>query len=1107
MKTHVLKAVVLLLFVFILIGTPSRIGAHNAVPQIALAQEGPEGNNAWSWRGPKHDTASSQAPQVIQILIDRTNPSIVYAGTNQGVYRSTDGGETWVARNQGLGGYGDLVISGLALHPTNSQTLFIGTWGYGIFRTTDSGAHWTRLPDPLAASGNAAEISAGLPDDGGLPLVRAGGFSYTLASDPQPAPPEKNGLLAPLSPNQMVPAHFPEQPDGLPNSLAWTPVRRVVLHPSNGNEIYACIDNGYGLYRSTNGGSSWTELSIGDGSARAYVFAPSNSQIRYAAFSNGVYRTLNGGSSWDLVGSSTISGTPFSIAIHPTDPNIVLVGTWGGGLYRTANGGGSWSLVSGDLSDSSYYSVAFAPSNPNIVYAGSYLWIYRSTNAGASWTNADSSFATYYVEGLAIHPSQPETVLAGANKFPWGGVYKRTNSSAAFQLKPQGMDDTFILDIEQDPSYPNTLYAATWGAGVFRSDDGGYTWSPRYSVPYVYSLEATQGVTSTILYAGTFYSDWGVLKSYDYGNSWTEVSYGYASDISFDLESVYDDPNWLVAATYRGMEYTYDGGQTWYSASYLNDGVVLGVCEFPGTGRLLAATYGGGVFYSRYGYAWYDANLGLSGTNSLYDFDVSCSPDVPGLGYAASQGVYRTLDYGEHWQRVSIGLPSDFVRALDIAPGTRDVFAGTHQSGVYIQPKGQSSWKPVNANLSELRTRAVKVVSTSPYPRAIVGTNGKGTWDYTLVNRPSAPSMHIPAAMKNYASFLSAGDTYEYNNSLGSAYYLPAPGTYHSFIWSPSDQDWYRINVTSLGEIQMKMDEIVNGADYDLELYNSAGVLLAGSWWGSNRAEELRFQPIQSGNYYVKVFSFSGSDQKQAYRLKLSYNGPPPTSGQIYGTVRMNGSLVSNAPVVLNYYNGFTTRRVSTVTDGAGIYRLRGQPALPLGHSYRVSYNNYEENNQRLSSWSCYSFTGYTAGQTYAACSFDIADVAMVSPNGGAYVALPVTFYWNRRAPSTDNYWLQLFGLGSDYTFWESTGLGYANSYDLSSLPTDFTTGVTYGWDVYVTNDSGYGYPYYYRTITFSGSEALAGQDELLERRDLPYLPQPANIDPGIDPDAPREKR
>ncbi len=750
-KRQMLKISMVSLTALLLLGVLAILtvrGTPLFASEPAVEPQSVDGVDWWTWRGPTHNSASFNAPQLNHIVIDPGNPSIVYANTNQGVYRSANGGETWEPRNGGLGGYGDLVVNWMALDPTNSQKLLIGTWGYGLFKSTDSGANWSRLTDPLATSAARAESATG-PEP---PPVRAGGpsGSYDLAglsAAPQKVRPE--GVL-PLAP-RLAGEERPASAEGLPNALPWTPVRQVAIDPNNTNHLYACIEKASptgGLFQSWNGGDSWSPVGIGTNNCRTITIAPSNPSIRYASFGTwstdeGLYRSINGGSSWSPVGAGTINGAVIALAIHPTNQNTVLAATSGDGIYRTLNGGDTWTKVSTELGESTFFSVAFAPGSPTVAYAGGYAWVYRSGDTGDSWANADTSFPTFYVQGLAIHPYSSSTVLVGANVFPLGGVYKRTSDGDPFAFKPTGMTDTFVLDLEQDPNNANVLYAATWGGGVFRSDNGGVTWNSRYGLPYIYSLEATQGPTGTVLYGTTFYTDYGIIRSDDQGDHWREISRGWFSDISFDIKSLDGGPQTLVVATFHGAERSNDGGATWNLAAGLNDGVVLRVARSPNNAnRWLAGTWGGGIWASNDGgVSWSESSTGLG---SSYVYDVAYAPSYPDTVYAASLGVYRSSNGGTSWS--FSGIPDAWIRALDTQGGPyHDVFAGTHDRGVYMAPERTNWWFDINDGLTEQRIRSVEAVATD---KLFAGTNGRGAWEYTIVNRPE-PRICLPVVLRN----------------------------------------------------------------------------------------------------------------------------------------------------------------------------------------------------------------------------------------------------------------------------------------------------------------------------------------------------------------------
>jgi photosystem II stability/assembly factor-like uncharacterized protein len=543
----------------------------------------------------------------------------------------------------------------------------------------------------------------------------------------------------------------PAAVEAQPKQMDWTPVRRVAVHPTNSQILYAAIHNGWGLWRSTNGGGYWKRLPLGSGSGRTIVFANDNTTA-LATFGDyngsyyangGVYRSPDGGLTWTNV-STGIDRTVVAVAFDPTNPARMYAGTLGAGIYRTTNSGGSWTPINSGLDDTAILSLAVSPSNPSVLYAGGLQWVYRSEDGGDSWYIADNNYPAYYIEAVAVDPGNANTFYAGSQRPGWrldtglppSGFFKSTTGAGngSLVLKNSGMQDTFVLDIAQDALNSSILYAGTWGSGVYRSDDGGASWQPKnagLTVPYVYGVEAAKDGSNPVLYAATFYSDGGLFRSTDRGETWTEVSAGSnLYPVVFDVKTTSTADN-LVAATSRGVYWSANGGSSWSPASGLQggtSGIVLQLARAAtNASKLLAATYGGGIWSSgNAGQSWVDTSSGLE---SPYAFDVTFSPSTADTAYAASYGVYRSTDGGNTWSPFGSLPTADWVRALDALGGAQpDLFAGTYTNGVFRSAGAGGSWTDISSGLGEKRIRSLKALAAN---NLFAGTNGASAWQYT----------------------------------------------------------------------------------------------------------------------------------------------------------------------------------------------------------------------------------------------------------------------------------------------------------------------------------------------------------------------------------------
>jgi photosystem II stability/assembly factor-like uncharacterized protein len=298
-------------------------------------------------------------------------------------------------------------------------------------------------------------------------------------------------------------------------------VYALAIDPSNPNILYAGTN--YGVFKSSNAGTSWTDANTVFRSPNGWLYVsalaidPLNPNIVYAV-GGGVFKSTDAGTSWIDITPRGLWGTfpVASLAINPLNPSILYVGGWGdweGLIFVSYDAGGYWFIIH----TGSYgiiESLAIDPSNPNIVYAGyagnNVGGVLKRTDAGGGWVNISGGFFNGYVTAIAIDPSNPNVIYAVA-----GGVFKSTDAGASWisigssDLTPPELS-RYVYTLAIDPLNPNILYAGT-NFGVFKSTNAGTSWTPMnegLSNLVVHAL-AIDPSNPNILYAGT---NGGVFK-------------------------------------------------------------------------------------------------------------------------------------------------------------------------------------------------------------------------------------------------------------------------------------------------------------------------------------------------------------------------------------------------------------------------------------------------------------------------------------------------------------------------------------------------------------------------------------------------------------------
>ncbi len=401
--------------------------------------------------------------------------------------------------------------------------------------------------------------------------------------------------------------------------------------------------------------------------------------------------TLIGPRPTNVLAEQSNGGSPYSagrvaaLAVDPRNANVAYMGAAGGGVWKTVDGGQNWTPVTDNQASLSIGSIALAPSNPDIVFVGtgeqnnsgdSYYGagILKSTDGGATWTQIEGPFVGPFsssrvsggaarIGAIAVHPANANIVLAAADRTPAtaAGIYRSADGGATWRLVLAG---AVGCDVVFNPADGNIVYAAlgTVGGntlnGVYKSTDAGATWTrsggsgatalPPTNIGRI-ALAIAPSSPAT-LFAGIHNSVnsalLGLYKSTDAAQSWARLA---APDYCTP-QCWYDNvvrvspanPNLVVAAGLPPYRST-DGGVTWANVATGADGLTSHTdhhaLAFAADGSRLYDGNDGGVFST--------ANLAsptpvwnnLNSTLAITEFstNVSIHPSDPKIAYAGTQ--------------------------------------------------------------------------------------------------------------------------------------------------------------------------------------------------------------------------------------------------------------------------------------------------------------------------------------------------------------------------------------------------------------------------------------------------------------------------------------
>ena len=447
-------------------------------------------------------------------------------------------------------------------------------------------------------------------------------------------------------------------------------VRALAVDPKNPGTVYAGGPFESAIFKTMDGGRKWN--AVGSGWTRPYVnvlaIDPRNSGTVYAGIDyGGVFKSTDGGITWTNTGLPLADGP---VAIDPQDPNILYAAS-GGAIFKSTDAGTSWNAESqlGIVAGTLIFALAVDPLDHSTVYVATQEGVFNSTNGGTSWSAANSGLAATGADLLAIDPQN------------WGTLYT-ASSLRLFKTTDQGKNWSaggagapgWVASLAVDPQNASTLYAGTIGDADFAMPGAVFKST---------NVLAIDPQGDGHVYAGIDYG--GVFKSTDGGITWTNTGHRLAMrPVAIDPQ----DPNILYAASGGAIFKSTDAGTSWNAESQL--GIVAGTLIFalavdPLDHSTVYVATQEGVFNSTNGgrHSWTaDSGLAATGADLL-----AIDPRNWGTLYTASSlRLFKTTDQGKNWSAGGAGAPG-WVASLAVDPqNASTLYAGTIGDADFAMP-------------------------------------------------------------------------------------------------------------------------------------------------------------------------------------------------------------------------------------------------------------------------------------------------------------------------------------------------------------------------------------------------------------------------------------
>jgi len=708
------KLFMVLILILVLCTTPATIYAQDGEPPFVTyfpIVYSPFVDKSSPWIGPV-------GGPVVVIQTHPSNSNIVYAGSwGSGVFMSTDSGNTWISKSKGLN---NLYINSMAIDPYNPRIIYAGTYQDKLYKTTDGGENWFQSSSGIQKDAIVYAITID-PNNADILFIGTRGENTTGA------PPWKGVVYR--STNE---------------GIDWTPVLQnvsrlgesiqdwaydLIVNPKNSSIVFAAFHEA-GIYRSLNGGDTWAVANTGingtdqDISARGLSINPkdTSSDALYMGtwHRKGTYKTTNNAQSWT---NSSLDVKVYNMDLDNNAPNVLYLanfdpGNFKGGIYKSSNAGSSWSLVG--LGNEIMYTVAVNQKNHSQVFAGTLTnGIFRSNDSGSNWSLSSQGLFNTNVSGmLALPGNQTQLIGATANN----GVSISQDKGITWSQMNNGLSDKVTKDLVLNPADPNQIFVLTTSGGLFKCTLPGCSWTTANSGLPTASLEPQLQMTEfmdenqkqELILAGIEPSKESFINATNFKSLNQLVFAPSNKDIAY------------LAITEGGVKRSVDNGKSWLSAGLSGKTVYSIAVNSLNENVLYAATNDAGIinFSENAGASWVSTTIASGTTNSL-----SISPANQDQVFAGTDnGVYVRTGTGT-WD--FLGLSGIKVNEIAAHPEKSGfLVAGTNQ-GAYYSINNGLDWVSVSPEITNLIIRSIQFDPNNSN-RVYLGTSTSGTFRFYL---------------------------------------------------------------------------------------------------------------------------------------------------------------------------------------------------------------------------------------------------------------------------------------------------------------------------------------------------------------------------------------